>query len=56
MDTESLAERLADLPVRGEDHRKADYIIGRLLSGSTDLGAMFVAAGDLLRRYDRRDI
>jgi len=48
-----LAETVADLPVRGEDDRKADYVIAQLLSDRLDIGAMEAAAADLIRRYNR---
>ena len=49
----NLAERVIDLDTRGEDTRKRDYIVEQLLSDRTDLGAIVLAAGDILRRYDR---
>jgi hypothetical protein len=53
MDRTERAERIADLPVRGEDDRKADYIVGQLLSPRLDIGAIERAADDLIFRYDR---
>lgn len=53
MNRENLAETVADLPVSGEDDRKASYIIEQLLSPRLDVGAMETAAADLVRRYNR---
>lgn len=50
---EALAERVIDLDTSGEDTRKRDYIVEQLLSTRSDLGAVEVAAGDLLRKYSR---
>lgn len=53
MNREDLAERIADLPVQGEDDRKASYIVDQLLSMRFDIGAIETAAADLVRKYDR---
>lgn len=50
---EALAERIAALPLTGEADRKADYILGQLLSPRLDIGALEAAADDLIRRHER---
>lgn len=53
MNREQIAERIADLPVQGEDDRKASYIVDQLFSPRLDVGSIETAAADLVRKYDR---
>lgn len=53
---EALAERVFALSPTGEDARKQEYVVEQLLSTRADLGATVLAAGDLLRHYDRSSL